>query len=568
MRYQRSYRFDASPRELAAFNLDAASLRVRNLLREHPDIELAGITRARDGIEIVLAFARPDAAAGFVPSALRDALGMPPGPARGAEVSAPGRPRGVRSGPPRRRNLLGQCPETVQPGKTFFLLARIAVSAGGVELNSFPVPPEGQDVRIVIHAPGLRVLGDQQQTVRVPADGDSQPVMFELMAGSPGVRKISVTAWLDGNFLGELPVEVSVDPATSDSRPRDRYADLSSETVDGAVSLQVRYDRAANSYRFQFFDIDNPREDAQLSHDPRPLVESLVNRLNQLAEGEFGYSADETRDYLMDEGTRLWQDLLPRQLREQFWERQHRITQLTIISDQDAVPWELLYPRDPGHDAGFLVEQFPVTRDVFDRPRLTRSLRLQPARFVRAQDDLGSADAEIAAVRELLGMDESAQAVVSEFTPLRQLVNSGGFGLLHFACHNSFSALDGSSIDLNNRRFAVTNMQNARIDHTLRPSAPLVFFNGCRTAGLAATYTKLDGWAEAFMQAGAGAFVGSLWSVTDGAAKEFAQEFYRQLRCGKILADAVTAARKAVAQQPCDPTWLAYTVYGDPRARL
>ena len=31
---------------------------------------------------------------------------------------------------------------------------------------------------------------------------------------------------------------------------------------------------------------------------------------------------------------------------------------------------------------------------------------------------------------------------------------------------------------------------------------------------------------------------------------------------------AVMAARKAAASTPDDPTWLAYTVYGDPRARI
>jgi len=111
-------------------------------------------------------------------------------------------------------------------------------------------------------------------------------------------------------------------------------------------------------------------------------------------------------------------------------------------------------------------------------------------------------------------------------------------------------------------------MQTARINRSLLSSTPVIFLNACRTAGLAATYNGLDGWAEAFMQAGAGAFVGSLWSVTDGAAREFAQEFYHQLREGLPLGEAVTAARGSAASQPGDPTWLAYTVYGDPSARL
>ena len=475
----------------------------------------------------------------------------------------------VRSGPPRRRRMVGQCPDTVRVGETFSLLVRIGLSEGGAELKSFAVPAEGLDVLIVVHAPGLRVLGGERQTLRVPEAGDSEPVMFELRADSPGALQISITAWQNGSYLGELLAEVTAVPGVPPSRPQRLQAELSRETVDGAVTLVVRYDPAPNAYRFQFYDIDNPREEVHaLSNPPGPLVEQLVNELDSLAEGRAGYSAAETRDYLQDAGARLWQQLLPQRVRDQFWERQDRIRQLTIIADGDAVPWELLYPMDPGHDAGFLVEQFPVTRDLFDRPPLVRSLRLRPARFVLPPDSPDAAGDEIAGLRKLVRASRSREAVLSEFTPLRTLINQGGFGLLHFACHNSYSPAGGSSISLGSRPFTVTNMQTARINHSLLSSTPLIFLNACRTAGLAATYNGLDGWAEAFMQAGAGAFVGSLWAVTDGAAREFAQEFYHQLREGLLLGEAVTAARGSAASQPGDPTWLAYTVYGDPRARV
>ncbi len=92
--------------------------------------------------------------------------------------------------------------------------------------------------------------------------------------------------------------------------------------------------------------------------------------------------------------------------------------------------------------------------------------------------------------------------------------------------------------------------------------------NACRSAGLNATYNRLDSWACKFLEAGAGAFVGSLWAVCDGTAREFAQEFYGQLQAGRTLGQAVQQARQVAASQADDPTWLAYTVYGDPRAAV
>ncbi len=93
---------------------------------------------------------------------------------------------------------------------------------------------------------------------------------------------------------------------------------------------------------------------SHLAYEPGARVEQLVAGLDKLAKGRSGYSAAETRDYLINSGAGLWQELLPARLREQFWERQHRIRQLTILTDKDIVPWELLYPMDPGHDAGHL----------------------------------------------------------------------------------------------------------------------------------------------------------------------------------------------------------------------
>jgi hypothetical protein len=477
--------------------------------------------------------------------------------------------------PARPRYLVGQCPESVAVGKPFSLLAsinlasiKVAASPTSAELELFDVPSEGQDVVLVMYAPGLRVLSDHQQTVHVPADADSRPVRFELRADTPGPAKVSITAWISGTHLGELHVEI---PAERDRAPgphREVVAEITTQPTAGAVSLVVRYDPSQQAYRFEFRDEDNPNEvPSNLAYDPGPVVEELIADLDSLAAGRSGYSANQTRDYLVNAGARLWQQLVPGQLREQFWDRQHRIRQLTILADKDAVPWELLYPMDPGHDAGFLVEQFPVTRAIFGwRPG--RTLRLQPARFVLPEGSLQEAAAEVEAMRRLLDPGQAPSAVISALTPLTDLVGSGKFGLLHFACHNTYEPVGGSSIRLGRARFTPTLLEVAAIQKALQASAPTVFINACRSAGLAATYNRLDGWASKFLEAGAAVFIGSLWAVSDGASREFAEELYRYLKHGYTLGDAVMEARLAAAGTPDDPTWLAYTVYGDPGATI
>jgi CHAT domain-containing protein len=74
------------------------------------------------------------------------------------------------------------------------------------------------------------------------------------------------------------------------------------------------------------------------------------------------------------------------------------------------------------------------------------------------------------------------------------------------------------------------------------------------------------GWPNVFLRAGAGAFVGSSWSVRDKPAALFCQTFYDALLNDRMLYEAASAAREA-AKQLGDASWLAYKVYGHPGAK-
>jgi hypothetical protein len=81
-------------------------------------------------------------------------------------------------------------------------------------------------------------------------------------------------------------------------------------------------------------------------------VEQLIAELGELAKARTGYSAAETKDYLINAGARLWQELIPERLRQQFWDRQHRIRQLTIwptkmqFRGNCSIPWILAMTPD------------------------------------------------------------------------------------------------------------------------------------------------------------------------------------------------------------------------------
>jgi hypothetical protein len=156
----------------------------------------------------------------------------------GDQGSGPPANPGSGGGSPPRRYLHCRCQDVVLVGRPFSLLASITSDAvrtprTGAALLPFTGPA---DVTLVLHAPGLRLLGDQHGTVRVPADGDSDPVRFELLADTEGSWTISVTAWLGGSCLGELVIDVTADRDRTVGLHREYRSEIDPAPAEGAPS--------------------------------------------------------------------------------------------------------------------------------------------------------------------------------------------------------------------------------------------------------------------------------------------------------------------------------------------
>lgn len=490
------------------------------------------------------------------------------GVAIGSGISVPPSGASRPVGSADQRFLVAEGPDNVPVGQVFSLIIRVALRGPGTEVE-LSVPPEGLPLLLVAYAPGLDAAAETRKTLIVPPDSDSDPVLFEFKAPGTGAYELKVSAWNAGDFVGEVVFEVIAEPDALTRASRRRQSSANLARRDGAVSLVVRFYPREDLYRFEFHDVDNPREvTGELTYDPAKGISDTLANLNALARATANYSVKATREYLMNVGIRLWTELIPETLREQFWARRSRIRELTIFTDNDRVPWELLYPMDGNHDHGFLVEQFPVMRGVFDRSP-SDSLNLRPARFVLPEDSPATAASEITAIRDVLGLRATKSAVVTDLDALNSLLLRGNFGLLHFACHND-SSLGGSEavILIGDLAFTPVMLAQARAKKALRRTKPLVFVNACGSANASPRYNCLDGWAEAFLEAGAAVFAGSLWEVRDDTAREFAQALYGSLKNDVSLGEAVMQARRAAANAPGDPTWLAYSVYGDANARL
>ena len=141
--------------------------------------------------------------------------------------------------------------------------------------------------------------------------------------------------------------------------------------------------------------------------------------------------------------------------------------------------------------------------------------------------------------------------------------------MLHVAGHNVHDAQSpgGARIAFRDGDLTPTSLNQAQATRSLASARPLVFLNACRTSGSTVTATGLTSWATRFADAGAGAIVGSSWAVRDTSARTFVEAFYDAARSGMGLGATAEQARAAI-RAPGDPTWLAYTVFGDPLADL
>lgn len=472
---------------------------------------------------------------------------------------------------PAPRYLVGDMPSRAPAGADVSVVVRIlAEQARGLgpwkRIDGLDVPETGAQVVVLVQPPPeLTPLTPLEQLLHVPHKGDSAPVRFGFRAGAPGLHRVRALAFAGGTALAELELEVSIEAGGpyAEGQPVSAAVD-DVRARDGEVTLQVRND--AQGTVFQLLSdryLFEPVLAQSAIGDATPEIERAVATLKQLAQGRAPYAGAMPAKWMREQGVGLWTGLVPEAIKEQFWQLHGQITSFTVATSHDAIPWELLYPLAPGHDNGFLVEQFPVLRRVFGQHR-SRTLALGPCTcVVSARPPVNSAD-EIARVRALLGDG----GLVADLGRLLEVIESGGCSSLHFACHNTFSRETGSSIDLAGGPFVPSLLNTATVRRSLAERSPMVFLNACRTAGSVPEYTRMTGWAQQFMASGAGAFVGTLWPVRSESASRFAEVFYQHLRDGQALGRAAMSARRTSAEDSgLDPTWLAYTVYGDPHAR-
>lgn len=444
----------------------------------------------------------------------------------------------------------------------------------------------------------LEMRDPEDARVEIPVPkGEAVTLRFDLVGQEVGPAEVQVQVRQGPLPLATLTLRPSVVATRSGTRrPVRAEAELESfpdipRATDELRIVEMRPTQGTRQYRFTLAlpskKLRRVFESLPLDTDPATFVASLHKRIEDRWEEDQSDKKAFARD-LRAIGAELFDDMFPLELRQILWTHREAIQSVQVISSEPFIPWELVHVRDPasakaGEGSAFLGEMGVVRWLDNDYPPEKLRLRRDHARYVvpdypAPDDPLPYAQEEIKLVVDRF----KARPVAPQVEAIYSLLETPGqFDLLHVACHGLSDPSDIGSARLElprSRRRDGTMAEQSVLATTVRSEAdladgpwrPIVVLNACQSLRGGYKLKGIGGFAEALVDRGAGVIVGSGWSIGDQPALEFIREFYDRFTHRTrpaTLAAAAAAARQKV-KEAGDATWLAYVVYGHPRAKV
>ncbi|ANH67471.1 CHAT domain-containing protein [Mitsuaria sp. 7] len=438
--------------------------------------------------------------------------------------------------------------------------------------------------------PQLQPVNGNSEMLVVPATETFRAVRFEFKAINVGPARIRVFAFRDGVSVARILVGVNVvlpHEAPQQLQIREIIS-LPSSSAGPQPDLRLLVMESPRGLRFQLRGADGMAEDYPPStlNDLPMRMRDFVGAIEGLSIGTPAAAQDALRK-LEVWGADLFNQLIPESLQSLLWKHQGAGTlTLQICSDDGWIPWEAcrLVKKDAsGHivEGPFLAEAFAMTRWLHGGPAPSTFRLSRCALVVPGDSRLATSRRERDFYLALAVNGRTVTEVTPRYLPLTRALEAGTFDAWHFCGHANAGAQqqgDRATLRLEGNETMTASLFAGTVENALIPR-PFIFFNACQSALGGSGLTGVGGWAHRFIRPnrerhGAAVFIGTYWSVYDEAAHAFATALYKELQQGLPIGAAVLQARRQArnqrtGDQPCDPlSWLAYTVYADPLAKL
>lgn len=472
-----------------------------------------------------------------------------------------------------------------------------------------PAPPE-QVHTVNVHLL-MRDQSKQSEMTCSAAAGTINPAVFELNAPEMEtddkervLELIRVNFYVKGRWCGEAQTNIEI-LRDEKVKPRDDRSLVPEEPMwrrhlhvePGAPppDFLIRIQPSGNDFRWTFL---SPHLNFKLKDED--CIQKLAKPERYVADN-FEWLAGKksdgiNRDNVEGSCQRLYA-ATPQAFKDAYWQLFHaakvqteappvsaetaiKFETIQFVSDEPCVPWEIMQvvDRDIEPDVApvILSEKYKVGRWLAKSSCILRSqinvreFRVSTSTYSEVKDvtplpwtqderDYLSAKPWKAQVLNLLVED------------VRKFLVEGTAQAIHFACHGEMDQAQPqrSKIWLEDDRinFLTTAVDRDAVRMGIGMHHPFVFLNACQLGAGGMVLNLGSGWPEAFLDVGASAFIGPLWSVQDESARDAATHFYEELRVGKSMGEALQTLRKKWLDGG-SVTFLAYTLYGDPAARV
>ncbi|HEY9496403.1 MAG TPA: CHAT domain-containing protein [Intrasporangium sp.] len=529
---------------------------------------------------------------------------MPEPPSRDLPMAPPPPfpPPVPEAGPPEpapaQATVAAEMPATVVAREAFEVcvtLSRKDIEAGeGMVHASAKVAVEAErPVSVqVVGKSNAEVVGSDSDILGLPLGGGESSVPFTVRALSTGpvvVHAIVRQGWvplatlsLEAKAVSRAALGAPAPPARAQI-----HTGIDAPELDGLPCLDIIESAQPDGSVIYKYAVRIEQDGQPVAFQSLPIVDRARTMAAFLDEVQEIVGADlseaQVLRRLQDIGTRLYDLLLPEDMQAYLWEHRNQIGDLIVYADEPYVPWELVHlkpPRGPRQQKPRFLAQGGLVRWRLGSfpPKEIRIREGRARTLIPDYRDPSFVLSEPVHEERYLAEHFGASPVRATPTGVLQLLRGGRFDLLHFSGHGAADLEDilGARILLQGRKrgrnvepqflSATEVSENAR---WARPgeAGPVVVLNACQTGREGILLTTAGGFADAFLDAGASAFVSCLWSVHQQPSRAFVEKLYDELLDGTPMAVATARARQAAREQG-DATWLAFVVYARPDAVL
>lgn len=284
-------------------------------------------------------------------------------------------------------------------------------------------------------------------------------------------------------------------------------------------------------------------------------------------------------------GIELYKYLFDDEFKALYWNvLKDHVKSVVIHSEDLRIPWELVKPSKDETEDLFWGEKFELARYP---KNLIMPRTIHVRRFVFISPPLSQNSSEVfhsLSAREELNLIKQTFNNVDfeEVNPpdkqaLEQLFQqSNSFSNLHYFGHCRFLQSDPDTSCLilaNGETLMAREVAGRLLGFASNGNQAFIFMNACASAGDNFNFSDVNGWIRVFVyDAKCSGFIGTGWEVSHFAACKFSAFFYNSVTNSSGLmtvARALKDARLSLRDlYPGDPSWLSYTIYGEPFAKF